>query len=123
MANTLTFNGSFIYNGTAGYIPIVINSSITVTGDHANGLLFDVPTTSAGTLLPLGSVINAGVVQLYNTDPTNYVQYGLQITGTFQPLGRLLPNHIPHVFEADNNNIYLRANTATCKVRVQVIEQ
>jgi hypothetical protein len=77
-------------------------------------------TTSEFTLA-FGSIA-PGAIMLINLDATNYVEWGVA-TGVY-PF-RLHPNtgaatskHAPHFVQRQSGTIYLRANTATCKVLV-----
>lgn len=59
------------------------------------------------------------VCQLTNLDPTNFVEYGVQVAGTFYPVGELQPGET-YVVRLSRNlgTLYLRANTASVEVQV-----
>lgn len=65
--------------------------------------------------------ISPGRVELYNTDATNYVQWGFA-TGVYG--GRLKPGGPPQSIYLDttSQDIYVKANTAACKVLVIAYE-
>jgi hypothetical protein len=94
--------------------------SIAQTSDGGgNPGIIDV-TTSEFTL-SFGS-ISPGAIMLINLDPTNYVEWGVA-TGVY-PF-RLHPNtgaaaskYAPHFVQRQSGTLYLKANTATCKVLV-----
>lgn len=62
-----------------------------------------------------------GIAYLYNLDATNYVQWG---PATTVYAGRLKPAGIPAVFNLDNavTTLYFKANTASCRVLVEVLD-
>ena len=62
-----------------------------------------------------------GICYLKNLDTTNYVQWG-PATTVYQ--GRLKAADIPACFRLDNGatTLYLKANTAACKVLITVYE-
>jgi hypothetical protein len=63
-----------------------------------------------------------GVCYIKNLDTTNYVQWG---TATTVYSGRLLGTDIPACFRLDNaaTTLYLKANTAACKVLILVLDK
>ena len=63
--------------------------------------------------LALGDVSSVGVVVIKNLDTTNYVEYG---TVTGQRGSKISPGGIA-VFEAKNNNVFIKADTAPCRIR------
>ncbi len=81
-----------------------------------------VPTTPGGTVLPVGNVSTSGVIYLKNLDTTNYVQCGIQVSGTFYPLPRLNPGDIA-VWRLDPTaTLRLMANTASCNVAYSLFQ-
>jgi hypothetical protein len=80
-----------------------------------------VDVTTSELTLSFGSVSPGGIV-LLNLDDTNYVEWGTA-TGVYD--FRLHPNtglatskHAPHFVQRQSGTIYLKANTATCKVLI-----
>ena len=95
----------------------------TETIDQATAQWSDrsVTVTTTSMALPLGSVVTAGIVDLWNTDATNYVQWGIEVAATFYPCGRLKPGE-NYTFRIDSTaTIYLRANTASCEVWMSLL--
>jgi hypothetical protein len=95
-----------------------VNIAQTSDGGGNPGLL-DVTTSEV--TLSFGSVA-PGAIMLINMDPTNYVEWGVA-TGVY-PF-RLHPNTgavtskwAPHFVQRQSGTIYLKANTATCKVLI-----
>lgn len=66
-------------------------------------------------------VTTPGICYLENLDTTNYVQWG-PAAATYQ--GRLKASDAPACFRLDNGatTLYLKANTAACKVLIKVYE-
>lgn len=62
-----------------------------------------------------------GVCYLRNLDTTNYVQWGVATTVY---TGRLKPSGIPACLNLDNSatTLYLKANTASCRVLIVVYD-
>lgn len=79
-------------------------------------------TVSVGTseeTIALGDIGTAGWAQFQNIDATNYVEWGFS-TGVYG--GRMEPGEPAQFRINPGATIYMRANTATCKVRVNVLE-
>lgn len=79
-----------------------------------------VSVTTSEVTLSFGSV-TPGVVLLYNLDDTNFVEWGVA-TGVypFRLPPRLASNSkaCPALFTRQSGTIYLKADTATCRVLV-----
>lgn len=78
--------------------------------------------TTTETSVTLTGITTPRVCVLYNLDATNYVEAG---TTTADYPFKLRPASMASVFElnAGKTTLYLKANTATCKVRIIVLEQ
>lgn len=63
-----------------------------------------------------------GICYMKNLDATNYVQWGVATTVY---TGRLLASDAPACFRLDNaaTTLYLKANTAACKVLITVYDK
>lgn len=80
-----------------------------------------VPVAATGTALPISGVSTPGYLLLRNLDTTNYVQFGVQVAGTFYPLGRLKPGEMA-LYRLDSGaSLYLRANTAAVNVQYKLL--
>ena len=95
--------------------------SLTMTGS----LVYDVTTsvgTSEETAGPtFGDIGTEGLCIIYNLDSANYVQVGFA-TGVYGM--RLYGGWAPATFTLEPNaTLYLKANTASCNVRVIVYEK
>ena len=66
-----------------------------------------------------GELTNKGWVMMQNLDPTNYVQWGFS-TGVYG--GRMRAGETAGPFRMDATSIFLRANTAACKVLIKGYE-
>lgn len=90
-------------------------------GTHTQQTIQDVgfATHELVTLDPdLGTL---GWIKLKNLDATNYIQLGIVVSAAFQPVARLVPGGIAGPFRADAT-LYVKANTASCKMRVSAAE-
>lgn len=67
-------------------------SLFTITGINYAGGTMAVPTTSGGTVIPLGSVTTLGWAMLKNNDATNYVDVLVAVSGT--DILRLYPGEV-----------------------------
>jgi len=68
-----------------------------------------------------GDVAAKGVCYIVNLDTTNYVQYGVDLSGTFIPFGKLYPGEV-NLFRLDPAvTPYFLANTASVKVDYVVL--
>lgn len=77
--------------------------------------------TTAEVDVTLTGLTTPHVVMLYNLDATNYVEAGF-VTTVYGL--RLYPSSIPSIFEINTSytHIFLKANTASCKVRIMAME-
>lgn len=66
-----------------------------------------------------GELSSKGWVMMQNLDPTNYVQWGFS-TGVYG--GRMRAGEPAGPFRMDATSIFLRANTAACKVLIKGYE-
>ncbi len=77
-------------------------------------------TSAAEVTISFGSV-SPGPVLFYNLDETNYVDWGFA-TGVYR--GRLFPRlaansrSMPACFTLESGSIFMRANTADCRVLI-----
>ena len=118
IALTLTLNPT----GDGLNLPPFSSGRVTIAQTSEGGGnpgLLDVTTSEV--TLSFGSVA-PGAIMLINMDPTNYVEWGVA-TGVY-PF-RLHPNTgavtskwAPHFVQRQSGTIYLKANTATCKVLI-----
>lgn len=127
MANeiTLSLSGSVTNGQYADTIPSQ-TCKITQTTLGAETGVRIVPTTAQA--IPLGSVTTPGISYFKNLDPTNFVDIGVFVSGTFYPLIRLAP-----VATGSNGEFaalridpgvtpYWKADTATCNVQMKVYQ-
>ena len=87
--------------------------------------IITVPTTAAGEQVDLTTqldITTPGICVIKNLDSTNFVEAGVQVGGTFYALIKLKATE-GYVFRLNTtNDLYLRANTASCKVLCSVYE-
>jgi hypothetical protein len=97
--------------------------TITTLGKRVYDNTVSVGTSEESVGPNFGDINTEGICQVENLDATNYVQLGYS-TGVYGQ--RLYPTDtgIPHLFYLEPGaTIYLKANTATCEVRVIVYER
>jgi hypothetical protein len=106
------------------YMNEYVANSLTLNASSPNVGQYSatIPTTAAGTALNLGSVAANGVFWFQNCDATNYVEVGVQVSGTFYPFiklkageawaGRLGTGVVP----------YARSNTASVILKHPIID-
>ena len=83
-----------------------------------------VPTTAAGTLLSYGNVITPGDIAFLNTDPTNFVEVGVQVAGVFYPACKVLPGRVEKMYVPDGAvQLYARANTASVRLQYLLLDR
>ena len=120
MANEITLdqrlrlaNGALFDDNNPGRI------QVNQTAQGKFSVVLSIGTTEESTTFT--DITTPGICYLKNLDTTNYVQWG-RATGSY--VGRLTANDIPACFRLDNGTttLFLRANTAACKVLITVYE-
>lgn len=120
MANEITTNLRVqIANGTLSvdFNPGRIQATQTTLG------YFDrvATITTSETTVALTGITTPGIAVIYNLDATNFVEVGT--TTADYPI-KLMGAGIPTItrLNAGKTTLYLKANTASCKVRILVFE-
>lgn len=120
MANEIQVSSGIrvLKNGLEFSVPSKTYSvTMNGTGGPTPGNVSIGTTEESITFSELGTL---GLLSMRNTDATNYVQFGFS-TGVYG--GRLKPNEPPAQFRLEPGaTLYLKANTATCKVLVYGLE-
>ena len=129
MAMTLNVNtGIQIVSGTAVFNWPNATTTVTASGSHVYQNSQDIPTTSSGTALVVGAgVATLGWALFLNLDATNFVDIGLQVSGTFYPLMRCPPflagkSPPAQLRITPGITLYARADTAICTLQYAIIE-
>ena len=96
--------------------------SVTTTGDHLQLAKHTIGTSEES--ITIASYITGGegpgFCHIYNSDATNYVQIGIS-TGAY--FGKLKAGESACLrLDAGVTTLYLKANTAACKVEVLIYE-
>ncbi len=73
--------------------------------------------------LVLGDVASCGSAVFTNTDSTNYVDIGVDVSGTFYGLIRLMPGQYAFAPRLATNAPYARANTAAVSLDYTIFSQ
>lgn len=122
MANEISYNYSLSVAKTNLANSKSAQGSITLNGSHYSAGAMNVPTTAGGTAIPLGSVATNGTAFFKNLDGTNYVEIGVQVTGTFYPLIRLKPGEPASLRISPSAVPYALANTAAVALEYLINE-
>ncbi len=127
MANEITLSVTGTYKNPSGSLDGAqsefnfSNKRITQTTQGLFKRIVD--CTTSDTALTLTGITTPGIVCLYNLDATNYVEWGPTSGGAIVKCGKLMPQGAPAVFNAVGTvALRVQANTATCKVMVEVYE-
>lgn len=102
--------------------PGTLTGVYTLTGPARTDTIIDVGTTSE--TIVFGDISSPFCVALVNLDPTNYVDVARD-SGMTNHITRLYPgttSGMPCVFYPTTSTIYLKANTAACKVKMQAYD-
>lgn len=84
----------------------------TVSGGGIPGLVI---ALTGGTVVDLSDLVDFGWLRMQNTDDTNFVQWGTDVSNL---IGEMRPDE-PALFRLrDGTSLFLRADTAECKVHV-----
>ena len=114
MANEITVNINTTC--TNGKFSSRFDSSTQITQVAQGGRDIIVIIGTTEETLVFTDITTLGVAVFYNLDTTNYVQWGGS-AGVY--VGRLKPSDMPHTIRLEPGaTIYMKANTAACKVRV-----
>ena len=73
--------------------------------------------------LVLGDVASCGATYVLNTDATNYVDIGVEVTGTFYGLVRLMPGKYAFLPRLATNTPFARANTSSVNLEYYIFTQ
>lgn len=73
--------------------------------------------------LVLGDVASCGAAYFVNTDATNYVDVGVDVSGTFYGLIRLMPGDFAFAPRLATNAPYAKANTASVSLDYTIFSQ
>ncbi len=123
MSNEITVNASL--SATKGNLvisqPFSGSFNLTTSNPAAAGVAISIATTSAGVAIPLGSVSTLGWAWLKNLDTTNFLQVGVQVSGTFYPLIKMLPGEVS-LFRLGTSTPYARADTAACLMEYTILD-
>lgn len=125
MANELTVQTALYWvSSTVTGLSLnrALAKSVTVTGTDKADFTVDVTTTAGAIALP-ANIGTPGYALFQNLDPTNYIELGPDAAGTFKPFVKLKPGEVG-LFRIGiaANAIHAKANTATCKLGVSMVE-
>ena len=121
MANEFSITSSFkLSNGNDSFTRTVsFNADQTAVGGPSPGVLSI--GTSHEAVAPI-DISSLGWALFKNLDETNYVEIGVEVTGSFYPLLKLLPGEQVQVRLSPAVLIFARANTAAVRLDSQIFE-
>lgn len=101
-----------------------VTSRITMGGTHFSENVQTIPTTSAGTALVIAAAVaTLGFAFFRNNDGTNFIQVGVQVSGTFYPLIKIKPGETAGpVRLTPGITVYARADTASADLENMILE-
>jgi hypothetical protein len=95
--------------------------AIAMAGSHVSVGTMNTSTTAAQ--IPIaGGIVTAGYAQFLNTDPTNAIEIGLYISGTFYPFALLNPGDAPAQLRLSGLTYYAQAVAGTPILQFGVLE-
>ena len=100
------------------------NFKITQDAVGGNGGIQSIGTAAGGETIVMGDVSTKGWAWFRNIEAAggNYVDIGLQVSGTFYPLAKLEPGE-PAMFRINNAaTVYARADTGAVNLLYMVLE-
>lgn len=113
MANEIT--ATFGLNVSGG--PMLAPGTVQVSGDwvatQGDALINQLVGTTEESFT-FTDITTNGWIHMYNTDATNYVEWGFS-TGVYG--GKMMPGGRAQFFLKPSATIYVKANTAACRVR------
>ena len=120
MANEVTFNGSIVIR--SGFFFEQINPGsiqIDLASDVGDGGVQDIGTATHEAL-PTANAGDGGLYFFRNLDSTNYVEVGLDDTGSFVSFLKLLPAEYS-IGRLSSSAIYAKANTAAVDLQYRML--
>lgn len=120
MANEVTFNGSIVIR--SGFFFEQINPGsiqIDLASDVGDGGVQEISHT-AHEALPTANAGDGGLFFFRNLDATNYVEVGLDDTGSFVPFLKLLPGEYS-IGRLSSSAIYAKADTAAVDLQYRML--
>jgi len=111
---------ALIQNDTTGQTTGKSGVEITTAAENEDSGSYDITTTERNISFP-ADIGTPGYLYLENMDATNYVQVGFATT--VYPL-RLVANDVALIpLNTGETDLYLKADTATCRVTYKVLER
>jgi hypothetical protein len=122
VADELTTNFSLSYSKGSSRLNIPsLQQLIDVASQVRASATQTIGTTHEA--LVMTDVSSAGAAYFLNTDATNYVDIGVDVTGTFYGLIRLMPGKFAFVPRLATNSPFARANTAAVNLEYIIFSQ
>lgn len=121
MANEITLGVTMTV--TNGYYRLARNISQSfnqATPGGGNPGIVSVSTTAGN--LSFTGMTQRGYTFVHNLDTTNYIELGIDDSGTFVPVIKLKAGEFALFRWTASQTIQARANTATCRVQIDTLE-
>lgn len=108
-------NGFLVHREDPGVL------GVTMTGKNGTGGIQNIVAGgTAGETITMGDTGTAGYAFFRNTDTANFVEIGIQVTGTFYPFVKLKAGE-SCVLRLGTNTPYARSNTATTNLQYFIL--
>lgn len=122
MADELTMNFSLAYAKGESRINIPSRQSLIDVASQVRASATQTIGTSAEAIA-MGDVSSAGAAYFLNTDATNYVDIGVDVSSVFYGLIRLMPGEMAFCPRLATNAPYAKANTSNVNLEYIIFSQ
>lgn len=111
-----------VANGSLAFDRNVVRKQFDQTTARVSGGVQTIGTGSHEALGVGADISSAGYAFFQNLDATNYVEIGIDDTGTFEPLLKLEAGEVA-VCPLTTTGVYAQANTAAVELEFYIIER
>jgi hypothetical protein len=127
MANEITVSGQLsVTKGSLALRKSIGTQRFDMTGTAYSAGVQSIATTAAGVAVSIATAVGTpGFAYFVNLDPTNYVEIGIQHSGTtFVAFMKVEAEEtsLPIRLAVASNALYARANTSAVEVEIFVLE-
>ena len=122
MASEITLNfGLRVVKGFLSHVIAPFSKKVNLAGTR---LVANVQAIgfAAHEALVVGDLSTAGYIYAINTDATNFVQIGVDVSATFYPIAKLLPGQAM-LFPAAVLTLYAKADTGAVNLQYVFLER
>lgn len=114
-----------IAKGSMSYAKTFPSQQFDMSGTDYSAGVQSIPTTAGGTAVAVAAAVGTyGYAHFTNLDSSNYVDLGVQVSGTFYPFMRVMPGKTspPILLSMAAGALYALAHTAAVELEVFVNE-